>query len=226
MNEIKKGYSHIVINYSMYSKDFRINYKDKFFSPPKNMIYNSPNKVLKDFSITLGYTSCVILKRKLFLKTPFEIYNNMVQYGTSFNYAVYYSTQIECNLKYVVNSLIKYRGFNVPEFQNTLQWYKFFATGANILFEKLSTMGYVNSAISSAKNIVLIQYIMHDISFRKRNREKLTGIFKLIYPCYKKQYLFWIVIMPMIFAPGYLVTIVNQIVLNYRKFKNIILQII
>lgn len=217
MNEINQDYSHIIVNYSMYSKDLNIRFNEKFFKFKQDLIFTSANKLLKDFSITLGYTSCVILKRELFLSTPYPIYKSLIEFGTSFNYAVYYTATKRCNIKYIAVPLVKYRGYNIPVFQDLQLWYKYFTTGSSLLFNKLRIKGYSDSAIYSAENIVLKEYIMHDISFRKRNGEELVGIFNLIYPYYKYHVLFWFVIVPMIFAPKFTLVFVNKIVIFFRK---------
>jgi hypothetical protein len=72
-----------------------------------------------------------------------------------------------------------------------------------------------------SKQQVLKDYVVHDISFRKRTGENLDGIFQLMLPIYKKQLFFCMIIVPMIFAPRSFISLRNRIVVNGRKIKTI-----
>lgn len=69
--------------------------------------------------------------------------------------------------------------------------------------------------------MVLKDYVMHDISFRKGNSKSLEGIFRLMLPLYKWHWFFWVVIVPMIFLPKSFIWMGNKTVVTLRKTKRI-----
>ena len=88
-----------------------------------------------------------------------------------------------------------------------------------MIFEELRKKGYTNEAVQNAKYLVLKDYVMHDISLRKRSGNNLDGIYQLMLPIYKKYWFFWLIIVPMIFAPCSFIWLGNRVVVNGRRIK-------
>jgi len=221
---IKQNYNLIVCNYSIWDSTFTKKLKNKFYRISKDIIYIDHNEILKKLGNKLQFLSSIVIKKDIFFNIDEEEYSSLHEYGISFAFSLYCGIMNNVKAVLIAKSLLRYRGNNSP-ITDKKTWYKYFATGTSLLFEGLRKKGYSDSAIYSAKNIVLKQYILHDISLRKRSGENLSGLFKLIYPYYKNQLLFWIVIVPMLLSPKFILVIFNKIVISFREsllFKSIV----
>lgn len=181
LNYIKQNYNLIICNYSTWDNEFKVKFKEKFYSVSKNIEFDDHNKVLKRLGNKLQFLSSIVIKKDIFFNLDEEEYNSLHEYGASFAFSLYCG--IINNVKAILISepQLRYRGYN-SDIVGLDRWYKYFATGTSLLFEELRKKGYSNSAIYSAKNIVMKTYIMHDISYRKRTGENLSGTIKLILP--------------------------------------------
>jgi len=219
INRIELGYNLIVCNYSLWSNDFSRIIKQRYHSIDRDKKFSDPNELMKHFGISLGLISGVVIQKELFLKTPYAEYEAYAEYSLSFLYSIYASIFPDCNATYIAAPIVCQRG--VDKLSNdTYNWYKVFAIGASIILEALSTKGYTKRAINRAKQLVLKDYILHDISYRKRYRMSLDGVFGLIVHHYKNVGFYWVVSILGLFAPRFLVWIANKIVLMVRKFRN------
>lgn len=217
LNYINQNYNLIICNYSLWDNNFTSILKEKFYRTSKNIDFNDHNKILKKLGNTLQFISSIVVEKNTFFNLNEEEYNSLHEYGISIAFSLYCGIINNVNAVLIAKPQVRYRGYNSP-LTDKKTWYKYFATGTSLLFQKLRKKGYTNNAIYSAKNIVLKRYILHDISFRKRNGENLGGIFTLIYPYYKHQFLFWLAITPIIFAPKFIIVIGNKLVVSFRKF--------
>ncbi|MEW6006219.1 MAG: glycosyltransferase [Stygiobacter sp.] len=219
---IKQDYNLIICNYSLWDKNFKSIYKKKFYSVSNNVEFNNHNEILREFGNKLQFLSSIVVKKTTFFNLAEDEYDALHEYGISFAYSLYCGIVKNVKAVLIAEPLLKYRGNNSP-ITDTKIWYKYFATGSTLLINKLKNKGYSRNAVYSAKNIVLKQYILHDISLRKRNGEILSGIFKLIYPYYKNQLLFWIIAVPMLFSPKLILVIANKIVISLKQVRGFLL---
>lgn len=218
INRIELGYNLIICNYSLWSNDFSRRIKQRYHSIDRDETFSDPNELMRHFGISLGLISGVVIQKELFLKIPYAEYEAYAEYGLSFLYSVYASIFPNCNVTYIAAPIVCQRGFDKAS-DDIYNWYKVFAIGASLVLEALGTKGYAKRAIHHAKQLVLKDYILHDISYRKRHRMSLDGIFDLILRHYKKCWFFWVVCVPGLFAPRFLVWIANKIVLMARKLR-------
>ena len=218
---IKQNYNLIVCNYSIWDSTFTKKLKNIFYRISKDIIYIDHNKILKELGNKLQFLSSIVVKKDIFFNIDEEEYSSLHEYGVSFAFSLYCGIMNNVKAVLIAEPLLGYRGNNSP-ITDKKTWYKYFATGTSLLFEELRKKSYTDSAIYSAKNIVLKQYILHDISLRKRSGENLSGIFKLIYPYYKNQLLFWIVIVPMLFLPKFILVIANKIAISLREARKML----
>jgi glycosyltransferase involved in cell wall biosynthesis len=221
LNFINQNYNLIICNYSIWNNDFTVKLKERFFNISKNIEFNNHNVILKKLGNKLQFLSSIVIEKNTFFNLDEEEYNSLHEYGISFAFSLYCGIMNNVKAILIAEPQLQYRGNNSP-LTDKKTWYKYFASGASLLFERLRKKGYSNSAIYSAKNIALKTYIMHDISYRKRTGENLNGIFKLILPYYKYQILFWIMIVPMIISPKFILVFVNKIVVVLRNLRKLI----
>ena len=149
-------------------------------------------------------------------ETEFDKY---IESGCAFLYSIYSGIINNCNAYLVAKPLVYARGADSSKAFDTRWWYKSFAIGSSLVFSELKQKGYADYAIYLAKQNVLKDYIMHDISYRKRNDISLKGIFRLIMPHYKKHWFFWMVCAPAIFSPKVFAWIAYKIYFVIRKLS-------
>ncbi len=217
MVHTKKDYDAIILNFSTWSHDFKEMLKKSYYGGKKIQFFQLRDIILRNFGLKLGFISSVIVKRSLFLKTSYQCYLEFIGYGWAFLYAIYNGLNKNCNVLYLPQSLVCYRGNNVQAFGDRVLWYKYFAIGSSVLFEKLRELGYSSRSVYRAEKSVLITYILHDISHRKRKNQNLKGILKTIFPLYRGQYFFWFVILPLLLSPRFMVHSVHKAVIIARK---------
>jgi glycosyltransferase involved in cell wall biosynthesis len=213
---IESDYNPIICNYSIWSKDFSHMINSKYFHLPNDKTIREPNDLMRNLGLKLGLISCVIIKKKSFIILPKEEYEPFLSYGFSFLYSIYTAMLYGCYAYFVSEPIILYRGSNSNSDKDW--WYKCFVTGSSLIFEELIKKGYSKEAVFRAKHSVIKDYVMHDISFRRRNGEKLNGLFSLMLPFYKRHWFFWIVCVPMLFLPKFFICMGNKIV-NKLRFR-------
>jgi abequosyltransferase len=219
-NLIKSNYNLIICNHSIWTADFSSLLRERWLFFYKNRTFNNHNELLKYLGLKLGFISSVIFNKKIFcnfLETEFDKY---IETGWAFLYSIYSGIVNNCNAYLIAKPLVYARGANPAKALDTHWWYKTFAIESDVVFNELKQKGYSDYAIYSAKQNVLKDYIMHDISYRKRNNLSLKGIFRLIMPHYKRHWFFWMVCMPVMFSPKVCVWIANKVVFIVRKFGN------
>lgn len=212
--KIRAGYNLIVLNHSIWLNQFSQEFKRKVIPLAQDIIFISHNKLLSVLGPRLGFISSVVIKRDIFLKVPSYEYESFYEYGFSFMTSVYFAVRQDCRAYFIAKPLVKQTG-NLKGLALSV-WYKVFAVGSSLAFEKLGRQGYSSQAVYSAKHLMLRDYIMHDVSYRKRKGERLPGIFRFILPYYKKHWFFWIVIVPALFLPKALIKIINRIAISLQ----------
>lgn len=219
---IDSGYNLIKYNSSVWTQDFSSCLKASYLPYKKDSVFKSHNELMKKFSLHLGFISSVVFKRDVYFSISSEEYIKFIEYGFPHLYAIYSGLINNCTAYFVSKPLIEQRGLN-SEYK-TLQWYKYFAEGSTLIFNELNKKGYTITSIINAKNLVLKDYIMHDISFRRRQNMDISGVFKILYDNFKGFLFFWVVCVPELVAPRFLVWIANKIVVVARKFRSCLIR--
>ena len=212
--EIRAGYNLIVVNHSIWLNQFSQEFKKKAIPLAKDIVFINHNKLLSVLGPRLGFISSVVIKRDIFLKVPSFEYEPFLEFGFAFLLSVYMAVLKNCRAYFIAKPLVKQTG-NLKGLALSV-WYKVFAVGSSLAFEKLGRQGYSSRAVYSAKHLMLRDYIMHDVSYRKRKGESLKGIFRFILPYYKKHWFFWIVIVPGLFLHKALIKIINKIAISLQ----------
>lgn len=218
LNRISQYYNLIIANHSLWTNDFLSAVKQRMFPLEEDITFYNHNTLLSQLGLRLGFISCVIIKRDIFFTLDREDYESYVEYGFPFLFSVYTAVIRECRAHIIAEPIFAQRGANSDGYMDKARWYKCFVTGSSLIFEELIKRGYSKEAVFRAKHSVIKDYVMHDISFRRRNGEKLNGLFSLMLPFYKRHWFFWIVCVPMLFLPKFFICMGNKIV-NKLRFR-------
>lgn len=218
LEKIKENYNLVVCNYPLWSNDFTTAIRERILPIRRNMIISDHDALLRTMGLRLGFISMIIIKRDIFLKLPLSEYETYTDYGFPFLYAVYSGVLRRCSA-YVCSQpmLLKQRGGAFATHANKDWWYKCFVVGSSLIFEELRKKGYSRAAIHRAKHLVLKDDVMHDLSFRRRKGEDVSGLFRLMLPYYKNQWFFWMVCVPMLFMPSIFIKIANNLLGEHQQ---------
>lgn len=200
LDKIKKGVDLLVLNYSIWDKNFSHCIKSHAFSM-RDKTYHHKNLIMSDQGLNIGYISTVVVKKDLFFVLSAAEYEKYVPFGFPFAYAVYAGMKENCEAVYVSEPIVLNRAGNSGNYD----WYKFFVTGSSLIFDSLLSIGYSKDAVDKAKKKVIKQYVILDLLVKKRDGKKMTGLLELMYPFYKSYVLYWLVIVPVCFLPASLV---------------------
>lgn len=198
LSRIKLGYNLIICNFSVWSTDFSVVRKRRFHHINQDEEFNDPNTVMKRFGLHLGYISGVVVKKSLFLSLPPAEYEPFLEYGFTQLYSLYAGIVPDCHAICIATPLAYNRSMNaqVPD------WFKYFVTGGSLIFDALLAKGFTPSAVRCAKNQVLRYYVPRGIILEKaKAHADLKGIAQLLFSHYKKNWLFWLVCVPILYAP-------------------------
>lgn len=213
---IHAGYGLTICNYSSWDKQFSIRLKKNGLLVEKDQSFDDANILMKQFGLHLGYISAVVIKRSLFLKLPVEQYELFAEYGFPFVYAVYTGVaKGACRAVYIAEPLVCNRGGNSGNYD----WYKYFVVGSTLIFHRLLSKGYTQSAVLSAKNQVLKDFVIPyalQIKSLGNGDDGKNNIRRFFY-YYKNNWLFWIVCLPVLITPSFIVRLVKKIRLIIRR---------
>jgi abequosyltransferase len=215
LNIISAGHNLIVLNHSIWLDRFSREFRRKALPFAEDMIFQNHNKVMSVLGPRLGFISSVVIKRDIFLNVPSSEYEAFYDKGFPFLTAVYLAIYGNCRAYFVAEPLIRQTGNMESMPVNT--WYGMFAKGSSLAIEKLHQKGYSSKAAYSAKKLVLKDYILHDISRRKRMGEDRAGIISFTFPHYKNQFFYWLVIIPTLFMPRFLVSFAHKIAVGLLR---------
>lgn len=219
LENIQAGYGLTICNYSMWDKQFTVQRKKSCLPWEKDESFEDSNVLLKRFGLHLGYISTVVIKKTLFLKLPAEEYEYFVEYGFPFLYSVYTGVANgSCRAGFIAAPLVCNRSGNSGNYD----WYKYFATGSALIFNKLLSKGYMQSAVTTAKHQVLRDFLIPNMIHMKilgnsDNENKSMGI---IFQHYKKNWLFWIVCVPLYFTPPFLLGLAENLRNKLKKSRS------
>jgi hypothetical protein len=219
LDRISYNYNLIIANNSLWTNDFLSQVKQRIFTIEEDVTFYDHNTLLGRIGLRLGFISCVIIKKDAFLMVGKEEYESYVEYGFPFLLSVYAAVNKECRAHIIAKPIFAQRGASSDDYTDKARWYRCFVAGGSLIFQELQNKGYTKNAIQRAKHLILKDYVMHDISFRKRRGEKLNGVFSLMLPYYKRHWFFWIVCVPMLFFPKCFIWMGNKIVNTIRFFK-------
>jgi glycosyltransferase involved in cell wall biosynthesis len=215
---IDNDHNLIICNYSIWDRDFKSVIKARRYNYKTDMRFCDSNRLLQTFGIGLQFISSIVIKKDVFFRLPEAEYAPLHEYGCSFLFSVYSGIRTDLDAIFISKPLLRYRGSNSP-LSVMNRWYKVFATGSTLLLNQLERKGYSSQAVHIAKRMVLRDYIMRDISFRRRDKQNVQGIFRLIVPYYKDCLFFWLVVAPMLISPRFLITFANKCLLLHRKLR-------
>jgi len=201
LKKIEENYNLVICNYSLWSNDFLKVIRESVLPVHKDMTINDHDDLMNTLGLRLGFISMTIIRRDIFLALPVSEYEALVEYGFPFLYSVYSGVLNRCRAYICAQTMLKQRGASFEAYGNKDWWYKCFVVGSSLIFEELRKKGYSRAAVQRAKHLVLRDDVMHDLSFRRRKGEDVSGLFKLMLPYYKDQWFFWTVCVPMIFVP-------------------------
>jgi len=219
LNSIRVGYGLTICNYSSWDKQFSARIKKSGFPWEQDQEFNDPNELLKHFGLYLGYISSIVIKRNLFLRLPLDEYETFVEYGFPFLYVVYASVADgACKVEFIAEPLFLNRGGNSGNYD----WYKYFAVGSSLVFDKLQSRGYAESAVISAKHQVLRDFVIPNLFYRKAldNDNKIS--IGLMSHHYNKNWLFWAACVPVFFVPRFLVRFAKNVLIFFRRLMAIL----
>jgi abequosyltransferase len=211
LQRIKENHNLVICNYPLWSNDFSEVLRERMIPIRHDMIIGDHNILLRTMGLRLGFISMIIIKRDVFLELPLSEYEAYVPYGFPFLYAVYLGMLHRCRAYICAQPVLKQRGASFATDANKDWWYKCFVVGSSLIFEELRKKGYAREAVQRAKYLVLKDYVMHDLSYRRRKGGDVSGLFRLMFSCYKDQWFFWIVCVPMLFMPTIFVKIANNL---------------
>ncbi len=191
----------------------------RWLSIRRDREFTDPNALMKCFGLHLGFTPSFIIKRNDFLSVLPAEYGPFMQYGFPHLYSVYAAMARNCRATYISAPLVCQRADNsVPP-----DYYKHIIIGALVVFEALRSRGFTEGAVLSAKRYVLKRHVINNIVLRKSQGDaNLKEIAGLLFPYYRKDWLFWTVFMPLIYVPipAGVARLAVKIALLTRKLQN------
>ncbi|MBF0491224.1 MAG: glycosyltransferase family 2 protein [Deltaproteobacteria bacterium] len=197
MQYIKLNYDLVINNYSVWSKDFSKLIKNFFFRIQSEETFSNPNDILSKFGIHLGYVSSLVFKKSCFIKRPDKEYDFFLDYGYPQVYAAYYGLFPKCNVIYNPIPVVCNRGNNSGGYD----WYKYNVIGMSLILNKLKYIGYTLKAVNKAQCRIIKEFVVHDILVKIRDNKSTNGLFVLMFPYYKKYFIFWGVCVPLLLIP-------------------------
>jgi abequosyltransferase len=212
---LESAHNLIICNHSIWSNNFSTLIRNKFLPFDRDAIFDDHNELLMHLGPKLGFISCLIIKREIFLSVPADELEPLLPYGFAFLYAIYRAMLNKCKAYLIAFPLVLNNGSD--SCANKEWWYKCFVQGTSLTFQALQNKGYLSYAIFYAKQLVLKEYVLHDISLRKRSGEDIRGLFKWMVPYYKTHIFFWFVIVPMLITPKPFIWIGHKTIINTRK---------
>ena len=216
MERIEEGYNFIICNSTLYNRDFTEIILKTGLPFNEDEIITDKNEFLKKVNIKIGIISSIIFRKDFYFRIDKNLNRKYLELGLPFLFSIYSDLSDTLHVFMIGNPVILQRGENAPP-GATKEWYECFAVGISLVLDGLYNKGYSKSTIDAVKRVMLRKYIMHDISNRRRNDLDLKGVYKMIFPHYRKYLLFWFVCVPGLFLPKVFIVLMNKIVLMVRR---------
>jgi len=220
LDNICAGYDLTICNYSLWDKQFVVQLKANGLDGEQDQSFDDSNALMERFGLHLGYISCVVIKRRLFLKLPSDEYESFTEYGFPFLFAVYYGVANDvCNMSYVAESMLRNRGGNSGDYD----WYKYFVTGSSLIFDELLQTGYTKMAVCAAKQNVLTSFVIPNMIGMKlrMSRQENSKTLNLLFKYYKHYWQFWVYCLPITIAPSFLLRLAKNVLKHIRRLNGI-----
>ncbi len=203
LQKIRLGYDLIVLGFSVWSQEMDSQLSSRGLAHSKTSVYDDPNEVLGSLGSRLGYISCVIVRKEMYMSTPPEEYEQFVQYGFSHLYSVYCGIRCGCRAIYLPSPVFKNRADNCLTFSGDAGqsiWNKYFIEGTAIVFDALGRKGYSYLSVARAKNQVLRDFLVGRIMMGMHgiNRPALA---RIMYKYYRWNWRFWAICLPGLLMP-------------------------
>ncbi|KAF0151095.1 MAG: hypothetical protein FD143_2261 [Ignavibacteria bacterium] len=202
--------SVLILNYSIWNKDFSEKLKESFYSISTDMIIQGGNELMKIFGIKIQFISGIIISTQLNEKFKKQDYDQMLEYGFSYSYAIYSSLTEEDQIQFISKPILLYRGYN-SHFSAT-NYYKTFGLGPAKMFENLLFNGYSKKSLLEAQNIVIKDYLITECIQRKLNKENLYFTVPKLFIYYYDSLLFIFIYIPIVFFPNFMLRIIYMII--------------
>ena len=217
LNRIESGYDLIICNYTVWSKDFSYIIKTNGIRLGYDEVFGNPDELMKRIGYHTGYISSIIIKKDVFFQCHESEYLYFINHGFPQMYAVYSGIFQHCNAICISSALVFNRSGNYGNFD----WWKYFVEGTSLILEALSVKGYSNNAIISAKHQVLKDAIIpYLLSMSVRDDSSLKNRIRLMITYYKKNWLFWLVCLPIMLMPTVIAKLVKRFVLKVRNRRD------
>jgi glycosyltransferase involved in cell wall biosynthesis len=221
LRKIKDGADMVICNISVWSHDFTSLVRPNFISCRNDMFFSDHNEVMRKLGLHVGYISAVIIDKKKFLDVPMSEYMSFDDDDSAFMFSVYYVIR-SCNrIAFIAVPLVHNRGaklkFNLDHdncnSQETIytiqrrnaQWNRFFAEGFPRTLDAFADKGYNRSAIRSAKNRAIVDYLIPRMSLLKRQGYGSWILVKSAYKYLHDSWAFWLLLIPLSLQPKFIV---------------------
>jgi abequosyltransferase len=210
MNYIRAGHELIVANYSVWSRDFSFVKVPSRCGISRNLVFANPDELMKRLAEKVTFISCLVMKKSLFFSVDSDKRDSFIPYGHSFMYIVYAAAAQCRRVAYHGTPLVKCRGDNSAADPET--WNRVFIVGPAVAFETLAACGYSRQAIHAAKKSVLVDLIVPNTLWRKREGVGTRGLFGVVWPYYRNQASFWLLFAPALLVPRFVPQWLTRIV--------------
>jgi len=205
LTEIKKNYSLIITNFSLYSLDNNHIVKKKYYNEQEDIYFFSHNELLKYFGLGLGHVSQVVFDRHIISTISYQEYIENANTGWAFLYMIYKGIY-KNTFAVFLNDAIYIKMDKIKK----LDWDKIFIKGSSFIFKKIECIGYDRNIVSRAKNKTVKDYIIPHIIYNKKNDKVAVKHYHSIYQNYRSSIFFWIYCLPIILIPSFVIKIISH----------------
>jgi hypothetical protein len=199
--EQKFDFDILLVNWSLYSKDF-LSLIKKNVLPKYKKKPDDKNDILSHFSSRLSFISSVMFKKSLFNKKVRNIYDSLIPYQLSFLALAYSIIDDSPKISFLERPLIMQRSDNDPYLaDNTTFFYNVFSDGIYFFHEEISKLGYSNSAIRDSLKSSFYIFIWKDLINRKIKKNNYKFAFSNSYKNYSHIFSLKIILLLIYIAP-------------------------
>lgn len=213
LSALKLAPPAVVLNYSVWSSDFSRLVKRMKFSACLPKRCETSDDLMRQFGIEIGYCSALVFRKDHFSSVDRARYERFSPYGFAFLYAFYSGARFATDFQYIGIPIVRNRAANSTGFD----WYKYFVGGTTMVLDQLGVEGYSKAAITSAKESVVMRFVLHDILVRKRDGADTSKVFGITRKAYGSFAIFWLGIVPALAIPARLVRWAHHLLEVWRK---------
>jgi len=219
LRHIQLGYDLIVLNYSLWSREMDQMLRPLALPLRQAKVYSAPNEAMASLGSHLGYISCMVVRKQLFIATPPEEYHPFIVYGFSHLYSMYAGLLLACKAIYLPDAVFRNRGSNCDSYfgdTGAELWIFCFIYGTAVVFDSLERKGYSRRAVMSAKNQVLRDFVERRIltGMPGANRQVILRKMLRLYPL---NWRFWLICFPGLLIPSGILRFARKTFLSARR---------